>query len=1210
MATQVGNTTEMYGHKYNIVVTNICGKDLMSSSDLAARSLIVSSQANANKEDLGITSLFMTDKDGKPIRLTYTIGLGNGLVHGKENEEDVIRLAIDNSTICTDYVDEALYVNKGNLIDNNTLDLNIVSTPDGPDKRITVNTRNLEPATNIYMGIVKADENTTYIDPTIPGTISVNTQRLDTVDDATNRDGIVKHNSQLWSTITAEDGRLDVITANLDKASASSPGIVQSDDDTIFVDESGIMRVVTENLDEATESRKGIVRADNHTISIENGIMTVETANLAHATMESFGIIRPSQWCFDINSYDCLEVKRYADLERLMEENWPEHEEMWKDITDLKNRVSKLETMSVFETIEVFEPAGTLSTILKYPERDEDGNTIEYKDKRTVPFKIKSNCKFNAKVDWVNNENPQIKLLYVKYKDSIIVNESELYNTIFDPGENINDVLTIEFTFEICNYNRDNNISGINTNAVISVASINNSAVKQTAHHTFTRWNNMAWIDEEKITIAPPPPVEEDIPIETEEKIETITTTRIFVESSEKLGIYSGTDSTINSDILFNTTGSKKFYITGTVNYSDVSSDGTSIDGQMNLSLSESTENNKYPIYKAWVDEEYVNGQWVDKGHTLFNEPKIISTFATTGKNNVLSVSSKNNISTNKRRQRIAIAFNSVALAQAALNDSISSVNINTVTPENVNISAKIQDKVPTDLYRRISARLTPVRPLHQAPRLVSTTTRIVSADLVQRSEKLEREQRLIEQNVDRVCEIYDDVYSVYKRNIVNTDIKRERRQLLEEEFETKIIDITDKFINTVDKIDKTIDKSTVNKSNYVVVLEYIENPKFVEKQTLDVKAEVVGGAPYIKFTVTRSKNSILDGSNKWSVDITYRYINSNGLELNPETTEQPIITIEGNNTEYSKVLYIPPAEITKIMNWLKTNTVSSIVIKKVEHYGFVSTDDYKLETTSSVSGTWPLATVPAIPKEEIISFGNAKIVSITSIPWDDSALILGFTIQGGSTTNIPDDTQISEMVNSSNGKTNFIFTIKGNTYNSSDIYWGSTAEANGYCKFGNYDVATDTFYPWTDTKGKVYWKNNQCTVYFKLYTNYQQGRSGNYNLERKFYLKEYGYQKYFNRLVTVYLEDRLFKGEQNILNFQQRDYMCVNVPLVTEINAIRFWFGLIIGPTPYQSSPNVKDKFESSSSSLSEKVFVNFNFAIKCSQAVSFVNASTAASR
>ena len=307
-------------------------------------------------------------------------------------------------------------------------------------------------------------------------------------------------------------------------------------------------------------------------------------------------------------------------------------------------------------------------------------------------------------------------------------------------------------------------------------------------------------------------------------------------------------------------------------------------------------------------------------------------------------------------------------------------------------------------------------------------------------------------------------------------------------------------------------------------------------------------------------------------------------------------------------------------MNLLKDNSISSISLDKsittaedrpeITTEGFLTIENYNVEVTSSVVGTWPITPILEKPKNELYSFGNAKIVSIRALPWDDSELILEFTIKGGTTTNIPDDMQISEMVNSSNGKTNFIFTVQGNTYKASDIYWGSNAEANGYCKFGNYDEATKTFHPWTETGGQVYWKNNQCIVYYKLYTNYQQGRTGNYNLERKFYLKKYGYQEYYNQLAVVYLEDRLFKGEQNILNFQQRDYMCINTPLIPEISAIQFWIGLIIGPNPYQSSANVQDKFESSVSSLSNKIIVNFNYAIGGIQKVSIVNAATAISR
>lgn len=1189
----------MYGHRYNIVVTNVCGKDLLAANDLASRAFIISSQANANKEDVGINSLFMTDYEGKPVRLTYTIQLGDGLVQGTENEEDIIKLAIDKNSICSDYVSGELYVNKGNIIDNNTLNVSVVSTENGPEERIVVNTKNLDKATNISMGIVKADEYTTYIDPEYPGEIIVNTQALDTVDDATNRDGIVRHNSEGYDgtdprTIKAEDGRLSVITANLDKASASSCGVMKGDGNTLFIDNDGTTSVITANLEAATEYSLGVVRSDNKTIKNDEGILSVQTQELAHATMDSFGIIRPSQWCFDINSYDCLEVKHYADIERLIEENWPEHQEIWKDINDLKNRVSKLETTSVHEMIEVFESAGTLSTVLKYPERDDDGNIITYSDKRTIPFKIKTNCKFHAKVDWVNNENPQIKLLYVKYKDNITVNESELYNTIFeDTG---NDVQTIEFTFEICNYNRDNNISGINTNAVISVASINNSAVKQTSHHTFTRWNNYAWIDEEKVTLPPPEPVEE--PIET---VDNTTVTRVFIENSETLAI-DGL-STQTNDLLFNTTGSKKFYITGKVSYNDILNDGTIVaSGYMPISLSTSADEYKIFIKSIELDE---NNNIISSSY--FNSPSIISTYSTTGKNNVLNVSSKTPISTKVRKQKIAISFNET-WATNALNGN-TSIILNPNPKININLKERfinrydniIVEKIPTTVY-------------YDSERVYSIDngrrSTVTAATLVNNNINKIKYRRILEERVQEYLPIYDELDRAYKVNIKNPDITKQRKVELKEEFESKVIKLTDKFIGTVEKISTTINNSG-SETGKVIVLEYIETPKFIEKSKVNVTADILAGAPYIKFTATRSKNSILTENNNWSVDITYRYINSTGLELNPETTEQPIITIEGNNTEYSKVFYIPPTEITKIMNWLKTNTVSSIVIKSIETHGFVSTNNYNVETSYSVTGSWPKSTLPEIPKEDIYTFGNAKIVSIGHLPWDDSELILSFTIKGGSTTNIPDGTQISEYLGSSVGRTNFVFTMSGNSYRANDIYWGSNAEANGYCKFGNYDDADRKFYPWTEEKGKVYWKNNQCTVYYKLYTNYQSQRGGSYTIERKFYLNSYGDQNYYHNLETVYLESRYNNNyNSNILNWEQRDYMCTNVPLLPEINSIRFWIGLVISNSPYYSNINVKDKFESSSNSLSDKIIVNFNFAISGIKGVSLENAATTVSR
>ncbi len=230
MSTQVGNTTKSFGKEYNISTTNYDGNRLLNTEDLRENSLIVSAKVDNNLEDIGSYSLFFTDADGKAVRLTYTLQPGGGL-YPDPNDGDVLRMVIDNSSITSD--GDELYVNKRNIIDNDTLTVNATVGDNAKRGRIGVVTENLEKATNMRFGIAKADEYTTRISS--PGKISVVTQNLETVDDAENRDGIVGHISEMFRTIEAVDGKLNVLTYNLDHASYESFGIAKGDEETINV---------------------------------------------------------------------------------------------------------------------------------------------------------------------------------------------------------------------------------------------------------------------------------------------------------------------------------------------------------------------------------------------------------------------------------------------------------------------------------------------------------------------------------------------------------------------------------------------------------------------------------------------------------------------------------------------------------------------------------------------------------------------------------------------------------------------------------------------------------------------------------------------------------------------------------------------------------------------------------------------------------------
>lgn len=73
MSTQIGNTTKAYGREYNISVSNIGGENILASDYLKENTIIIDSKIDNNLEDVGSYALFVTDINGKAVRLTYTI---------------------------------------------------------------------------------------------------------------------------------------------------------------------------------------------------------------------------------------------------------------------------------------------------------------------------------------------------------------------------------------------------------------------------------------------------------------------------------------------------------------------------------------------------------------------------------------------------------------------------------------------------------------------------------------------------------------------------------------------------------------------------------------------------------------------------------------------------------------------------------------------------------------------------------------------------------------------------------------------------------------------------------------------------------------------------------------------------------------------------------------------------------------------------------
>lgn len=541
MSTQVGNTIKTLGKEYNIASSNVGGDKILNSEYLKENTLIIDAKVDNNLYDKGSYSLFITDGDGKAVRLTYTMQPGNGL-YIDNSDTDILKMYIEGNSIKSEE-GTGLYVDTSNIIDNDTIQVyNDDEIPNRPNTgRFRVVTANLDKATDIRWGIVKSDENTTYINylgkwevndgedyanrtftyeldennEKIPlGTISVNTQHLDTVDDESNRDGIIKHNSEMARTIKAVNGKLDVITANLEHADDTLDiyGITKGDEKTIDAKD-GVLSVNTQGLTHANSKRYGTVKLDGKTIEAvkldakgnplkgvleklaNNEIIKVNTRNLDAATKDEAGVIRYDDWSIGTADDGRLEVKRFQEIESLLENNGPEHAKMEKEISELLNRVVILEIEAFSEKIEFLTPIGNDTTELPEPVFDVDTWSIKnkYSEQKTVAFQIKTNCKYKVNIEYKedSNKHGQVQLATVKVGDEELIPANSLEETIFDATDKT--VQTLHFTFTVSNYDADDNIAFSNTNVIFTATSINDDAIYQQSFHIFKCWNNKAY---------------------------------------------------------------------------------------------------------------------------------------------------------------------------------------------------------------------------------------------------------------------------------------------------------------------------------------------------------------------------------------------------------------------------------------------------------------------------------------------------------------------------------------------------------------------------------------------------------------------------------------------------------------------------------------------------------------------------------------------
>lgn len=287
--SKLGNLYNSYGKGFGVAIANTYSYNVESYSNLPKSSLIISAPFDKNTyEDIDLYSLFATDYEGNPVRLSYSISYGNGIKY----ENDMIQLSIDNITIKEK--NKKLSVNVNSLIDDDVLNGN---------NQITLNSQEMTIASNTKYGIGKYDDYTIKQNP--DGSISVETENLDLATNQIYGIGIGDGN-----TISSNRGILSVNTNNLKKSSLVNTGIIKTDGSSIISNE-GTLSINKDYL--INDNDFSLVKGDNSTVNINDGTISIDIDKLQKASYNKLGTISFNPTQFFVDSNGTIHVLNYDE---------------------------------------------------------------------------------------------------------------------------------------------------------------------------------------------------------------------------------------------------------------------------------------------------------------------------------------------------------------------------------------------------------------------------------------------------------------------------------------------------------------------------------------------------------------------------------------------------------------------------------------------------------------------------------------------------------------------------------------------------------------------------------------------------------------------------------------------------------------------------------------------------------------------------------
>ena len=432
--SKIGYIFKSYGSSFNAAVANTYGYIVLNGNNLPANSLIISSPVDENGNDVGSYSLIVTDYLSNPVRLTYTIEEGNGIVYS----DDSLKVQIDNKTIVEN--DGKLSININNIVDNNTLYY------DEESGQIKISYDNIPTTSTEQFGLYKIDGNTIN---TNEGTIFVDTSKLRYSNTGINTAGILIGDGK---TVVAEQGVLSVVQDNIKKADSDSPGFIHITNNTLESND-GILSVNTENLEKCSNTNPGIVIPDNSTITFKDESLSVNINNLSKTNELNNGVFKYDESAFSIDN-GALSFKNNDILLDTLNGIPKIEDEINKLDTDIDYLLNEYQVAISKPSILDFHCAQLLTGVLQKPLKKNESIDEMPMQFMNVVFMIATNCPFKIAVTFTDNIDPQFSLYEINYNDIFIYNGNEGLQTVYQTTEG--KTVPLKFTFIGKNYYNDN----------------------------------------------------------------------------------------------------------------------------------------------------------------------------------------------------------------------------------------------------------------------------------------------------------------------------------------------------------------------------------------------------------------------------------------------------------------------------------------------------------------------------------------------------------------------------------------------------------------------------------------------------------------------------------------------------------------------------------------------------------------------------------